>query len=995
MADENKINEVVTKDALRSIEDLKKLLADAQNELLKLLSAGKDLDSKLKDSAKITKLTSQIKKLADNIERLQAAENKLNKASSLLNQSQSSAASSTSKNTSANSKNTSATNSNTNATNKNTSAKKLNSNATNSNTNANKSSLKSIKENIAALLSYAKAYITINAGVRLFNKIVEDTTALDSLNFSLKTVITNTFELAQTKKYLADIIVNFGTDLVETTNSYVRFRAAVGQSNLTVKEGQQIFESVAKASAALGLSQEKTNDVFLALEQMLSKGTIMSEELRRQMGQHLPVAISAMAKAAKDAGLSVSGTTSELFELMKEGKVAAEVILPLFAKRVEEALGIQTLNKVDTLISAQERLNTAWKDFIDGLKAAPALTAAYNKVADFVYGVSDLVRSDEGKIEKGTQSLVSTVNEELNKGNTEQERRVILTEQLNKLIQEQSNIYKGLTADGKMALESQTNGGKTLSNFFKDLYRTGHKKITGIYPTLEEANIASKNLDLISSSYKNAIDLIKANFEDLVKEKEKTDPFNDDKKKDDFSERFNTFKDQLDAEYNAYREHLESMRQQAHKNVVDSGADELNIKRVDSALQMDMDSDLYAFRSKQMVKLIDFAKSHEKEKAEAIKQQTDLSADYQAKYTDWVVSEDKRETDEYLKEIEKRKDAELAAIDETTNSKLLELYDKAKTDALSSKKEYQFEAIDVKLNLDSLNVIKQGYEEMLNVENLTANEIADIEQKLHDTKVAISKAEMAQTEKDAKKRIELQKQAFDYAKQIQNELFNLFLAVQDGQLQRLEWQHEREIALAGDSLAKQIAADTKYDIEKRKIQRRQAILQKAQSAANIAMNTAEAIISIWAEVPKFDFGISATALTAMVGTLGALQLATVMAQPIPAFEEGGQHYGGFARFSEGGKSELFIPDGSDQAYLTPAKETIANMPSGLFIPNEELQSTLAHIGINNMNKEYEIIDLSETNGLLRNMLKKNETFYSNGVKMSKKNNIFGKYVTRN
>ena len=43
-------------------------------------------------------------------------------------------------------------------------------------------------------------------------------------------------------------------------------------------------------------------------------------------------------------------------------------------------------------------------------------------------------------------------------------------------------------------------------------------------------------------------------------------------------------------------------------------------------------------------------------------------------------------------------------------------------------------------------------------------------QKLHDTKVAISKAEMAQTEKDAKKRIELQKQAFDYAKQIQNPL---------------------------------------------------------------------------------------------------------------------------------------------------------------------------------------------------------------------------------
>lgn len=995
MADENKINEVVTSAALKSINDLKKLLADAQNELVKLINSGKDLDSTLKDSTKITKLTAQIKKLADNIEKLQAAENKLNKAAAALHKTEKDLGNSTDKSSSAKKKNTSETDRNTEATKRNTTAKKSNKKAEDESVTSGNKFLKSIKENTAALLTYAKAYITIQAGVRIFKQLVQDTAELDSLNFALKTVITNTFELAQTQAYLSKITLNYGTNLVETTNSYVRFRAAVGQSNLTVKEGQQIFESIAKSSAALGLSQEKTNDVFLALEQMLSKGTIMSEELRRQMGQHLPVAISAMAKAAQDAKISVSGTTSELFELMKEGKVAAETVLPLFAKRVEEALGIKTLQKVETLRSAQERLNTAWMDFVDGLKAAPGLTTAYNKIADFVYGVSNLVRSDQGKVEKGTQSLVSSVNDELAKGNNEQERRKILTEQLNKLIQDQSNLYTGITENGKIALRSQTNGGKTLKNFFNELYKTGYKKLTGVYPTTEEANIASKNLDLISESYKKAIELIKTNFEDLVKEKEKTDPFNDNEIKDTFTDRLATLRDQLDAEFAMYKEHQESLRAQAHKNVVDSGASELDIKRADANLEIEMDTNLFNFRNKQMVKLLDFTKSREKEKAQVVKEQAELSAGYQSKLTDFLISEDKREVDEYLNGIERKKEADINAIESRMTGDILKAQEDAAKKALGSKKEYQFEVIDVKLQVDTLKIMEKAYTDMLSVENMTAEEIADTEKKLHDVKVSIADQERAQAEKDAKRRIELQKQAFDYGSQIQQETFNLFLSLQDAKLQRLEWQHEREVALAGNSLAKQIAADTKYDAEKRKIQRRQAILQKAQAAANIATKTAEAIISIWAEVPKFDFGISAAALTAMVGTLGALQLASVLAQPIPAYEDGGKHPGGVARFSEHGKQELFIPDDGSAPVLTPAKETIANMPSGLFVPNEDISKTLADIGISNYKNDSKTIDLSETNDILRSMLKKNETFYSNGVKMSKKNNIFGKYVTRN
>lgn len=80
------------------------------------------------------------------------------------------------------------------------------------------------------------------------------------------------------------------------------------------------------------------------------------------------------------------------------------------------------------------------------------------------------------------------------------------------------------------------------------------------------------------------------------------------------------------------------------------------------------------------------------------------------------------------------------------------------------------------------------------------------------------------------------------------------------------------------------------DLAKKKaeIDYKQAKRQRFISAANIINATAQSIMSIWAQVPKFDFGISAGLLTGMVSALGALQLATVLTAPLPAkgYEKG-------------------------------------------------------------------------------------------------------------
>lgn len=82
--------------------------------------------------------------------------------------------------------------------------------------------------------------------------------------------------------------------------------------------------------------------------------------------------------------------------------------------------------------------------------------------------------------------------------------------------------------------------------------------------------------------------------------------------------------------------------------------------------------------------------------------------------------------------------------------------------------------------------------------------------------------------------------------------------------------------------------DRDLDKKKAEIEYKQAKRQRIMSIANVITSTAQAIMSIWAQVPKFDFGATAGILTGIVAATGALQLATIMKTPLPAkgFEQG-------------------------------------------------------------------------------------------------------------
>ncbi|MGV8914400.1 MAG: phage tail tape measure protein [Kaistella sp.] len=90
---------------------------------------------------------------------------------------------------------------------------------------------------------------------------------------------------------------------------------------------------------------------------------------------------------------------------------------------------------------------------------------------------------------------------------------------------------------------------------------------------------------------------------------------------------------------------------------------------------------------------------------------------------------------------------------------------------------------------------------------------------------------------------------------------------------------------------KKLNIKAEQDLEKKKaeLQLKAAKREKQMQIASIIGNTANAIMGIWAQFPKFDFGATAAIMSGIVGSLGLVQLATVMKTPLPTaegFEDG-------------------------------------------------------------------------------------------------------------
>ena len=255
---------------------------------------------------------------------------------------------------------------------------------------------------------------------------------------------------------------------------------------------------------------------------------------------------------------------------------------------------------------------------------------------------------------------------------------------------------------------------------------------------------------------------------------------------------------------------------------------------------------------------------------------------------------------------------------------------------------------------DVLKSDKLSAEDRLAYEKKLAKEKANLEAIMADAAVAEIEAITDADNKAKEKRIANAQSWLQVAADSLNTISDLVSSVYDAKIQKVEEEQEANTA-AGEAeierieglVEKQVITEEEGEARKRaaedqtarkneelekkkqQLQYKQAVWDKANSIAQVGINTAMAIMTTAGQL-GFPAAIP---FIAIAGAMGAVQLATILATPIPKYAKGtDNHKGGPAIVGDGGVPELVMFGG--KSWITPDKPTLVDLPAGaVVVPN--------------------------------------------------------------
>ena len=227
-------------------------------------------------------------------------------------------------------------------------------------------SLQTIKSNVLAL-SAAFTVGTLSMS-RFIGASVDTVRELSRAQAVLRNVTGDSNSYAESLTYLNTVSKKYNAEIIGLTGNYSKFLATSKGANVSLEDTRNIFEAITQASTYFNLSADDTNGIMLALTQMMSKGKIQAEELRGQLGERLPGALSMMAR-------SLGVTTSELDKLMEQGKLLSNEVLPKLAQQMKIETGGFDKNTIEGSINA---LKNAWTEMWSSPDIQKAFTTVIN-----------------------------------------------------------------------------------------------------------------------------------------------------------------------------------------------------------------------------------------------------------------------------------------------------------------------------------------------------------------------------------------------------------------------------------------------------------------------------------------------------------------------------------------------------------------------------------------------------------------------------------------
>tara|TARA_R110002167_G_scaffold241725_3_gene446983 strand:+ start:2928 stop:5783 length:2856 start_codon:yes stop_codon:yes gene_type:complete len=856
------VDVIVSKAAIEEIERATRKLEKLHEKILEVNKASAKGSGGVSNNKSITKEISETNKLIAANNKLQATANK--RLSSIK-------------------KNTSATNKNTTATRKASSASKALAGSFN-------------------LIGIAMIAMKVKEFVKNIFNLAK---TFESLRFSLQKTSNSIYEAQASFNFIKKLSKDLGIELVATTTRFIKFAAAARNSGVAMKDTQKIFKTMAKAGAVLGLRTDELGGIFLALEQMLSKGKVTTEELRRQLGERLPGAFGIMA-----ASLDV--TLPKLDKMLRAGEILSADVLPGFADAVEIAFGLDTVDKIDTLVASQGRLTTSWQIFVQNITTGEsAITKSFKFILEntkIFVNKMNLFFNEEAVVSSGIRQAfldrtVEDIKNQSIRALDETKKAGDKTEDLEIRMQKAK-----ADAIGKLQKDQDHEEFKAATTAL--LKR--HKEISKLDQIEAEKSFDAQFL-LVSEQQKKL-----NNIEESVKKQKEI------KSKTPLGTSGKLFPSSQSGTYNEEALSLAKLEEEAK-------AAKFELAELNGVL------DAYRLLA-QETKPVELEPEDEGGIASKNKRFVDFAnvdsindLQNQIKINQELIDQETNPV--RINAIEKRNLALKEELD--LRKKMLALLTE---DDLSIFGKDSPEEI-----VNDLDIVKEGikgFAESLGIDGAEAlQEYINTYQGLFDIEYVMEfyKTLEKRTKESSQKRGEQLQIDLEYAQKFADAIGDLGNAIFDKKIARIDEEIRKEeekyailfaFAQGDANQTKLLAIQREEDLQKLEAKRRKEVkkqgkFNKAQALVDIAINTAVAISRVVAE--SVFLGLP---LVPVLAALGALQVAAVLAQPLPEFAEGGiMGHDGAAVVGDGGKREVIrTPDG--KISLTPAKDTLVNIPKG-------------------------------------------------------------------
>lgn len=136
--------------------------------------------------------------------------------------------------------------------------------------------------------------------------------------------------------YIRGLATDTALDIKKTADSYSIFYSAAAGS-MGGNAARQVFKDWTEVSRVLHLSDYQFERVTYALREMASKGAIYSQDLRMQIGTHVPNAMGLAKKAVEDLGI----TGNEWFETFQKQAKGNQKLINEFIKNFSKYAKMQ------------------------------------------------------------------------------------------------------------------------------------------------------------------------------------------------------------------------------------------------------------------------------------------------------------------------------------------------------------------------------------------------------------------------------------------------------------------------------------------------------------------------------------------------------------------------------------------------------------------------------------------------------------------------------